>query len=471
MFDWFWEFLYSLSKTIFRLIDGLVSCANKLCGVDTVKIDGNDTDFMYYLLSNDKISFAFKVAALLGMIVLVIFTIFAIIRSIVKEKPEGTPGQICIKAFKAFLMFLFVPTCMFAVMWLGNTFMRAMYTATTQGSTSIGSFLFVSFAQDVAPPNGLSNEYAQQFLNGSLDYYNTEQVTACMNIGDYSFLFSWLAGGVILVSLAGAMVLFVDRVLSIIILYIVAPFSISTVVIDDGAHFKLWRDQILVKFFMGYGAIIALNIYAMVVSLVMNPSLQFFQNSFLNILMKLLLIGGGAVTLKKSMGLIGNLVQAGAGSNEMRDNAIAASGLRRALGTIGGGLATVSGLNFAKGVIGEAVNMKKKEYAAGILNTLGLGNGKSSTGGAPNAGGKGEEGDSDSKNDDKPKFNGNQNAVKDAIGGNNSNGQNNQLDNKNGSQPLGFGNQMVNDAINNQSDHLQPRKGEDADDDNKFSLN
>ncbi|MGN0822442.1 MAG: hypothetical protein ACI4NG_01585 [Candidatus Gallimonas sp.] len=148
MFNWWWRFLYSISKTLFHLIDGLMSCANKLCGVDTVSIGGQEKDFLYYLFSSNEVWFAFRVAALLGMIVLVIFTVFAIIRTIVKEKPDGTPAQICVKAFKSFLMFLFVPAVMIAAIWLGNAFMQAMYKATTQGATSLGSFLFVSFAQD-----------------------------------------------------------------------------------------------------------------------------------------------------------------------------------------------------------------------------------------------------------------------------------------------------------------------------------
>ncbi|MGN0818351.1 MAG: Mbov_0396 family ICE element transmembrane protein [Candidatus Coproplasma sp.] len=462
MFDWFWEFLYSLSKTIFKLIDGLVACANMLCGIDPVKIDGKEADFMYYLFSNEKISFAFRVAAVLGMIVLVIFTIFAIIRSIVREKPEGTPGQICFKAFKSFLTFLFVPACMFAIIWLGNEFMKAMYTATLSGGKSIGTFLFVTFAQD----GGMDNANAQQFIDGVYDYYNTAHVSAGMvasgkELSDFSFLYSWLAGGVILVSLATSMVLFVDRVLSIVILYIVAPFSISTTVLDDGAHFKLWRDQIMVKFFMGYGAIIALNIYALVVSLVSNPELVFFESSFLNSLIKLLFIGGGALTLKKSMGLIGNLVQAGAGSNEMRDNAISAASLGRTLSGIGGkvagGLATVSGLNYAKDVISGAWGMKKRDNSVGLLHKLGMSPKYDASGrlmGDSNASDKG----SDSQNSEQPNFGKNANDVANAIKGEDKKESDNKNDNK-----QSIGNNMVDNAINNKDN-----SSKEPDDPNDF---
>ena len=108
MFDWFWEFLFSISSTLFRLIDGLILCANKLCGIDTINFNGEEKDFLSYLLFSDEIGFAFRVSAILATILLVIFTVFMIIRTITKDKAEGTPAQIAVKAFKTILMFFFV---------------------------------------------------------------------------------------------------------------------------------------------------------------------------------------------------------------------------------------------------------------------------------------------------------------------------------------------------------------------------
>lgn len=463
MFDWFWSFLYSISKTLFRLIDGLMSCANILCGIEPVSVGGESTDFLYYLFSSDQIWFAFRVAALLGTIILVIFTVFAILRAIIKDKPEGTPGQICLKAFKSFLMFLFVPTVMIAVMWMGNEFMKAMYAATTQGSTSLGNFLFISFAQG-DPVHGLHETSVNYFLENPSAYTDTDIVWQHMDLSYFEFMFSWLAGAVILVSLASSMLLFVDRVISIVILYIVSPFSISTSVLDDGSHFKLWRDQVMVKFIMGYGAVLALNIYALICGLVSNSQLVFFENSFLNFLMKLLLIGGGALTLKKSMALIGNLVQAGAGSNELRDNELAVGGMRRALGAIGGGLATATGLSAAKGIIGSAIDAKKRDLGEKLLKKMGYGISDNRSRDSQTDKDSDQEGGSDSQNREKPDFNGaNGNQVKDAIQGSNPMGQNgNSQNNQNQFSGGQNGNGMVNNAIMNGGS--RPKEEDDDDD-------
>ena len=120
MFDWFYEFLYMISKTLFRLVDGLILCANKICGIDPINFDGEETDFLSYLLRSDDIGLAFRVSAVLATILLVIFTVFMIIRSIVKDKAEGTPAQIAVKSFKTLLTFFLVPLVIFAFIVIGK---------------------------------------------------------------------------------------------------------------------------------------------------------------------------------------------------------------------------------------------------------------------------------------------------------------------------------------------------------------
>ena len=95
MFSWFWEFLYMISKTIFKIIDGLILCANKLCGIDTVNFNGEETDLLTYLMFSNEIGFAFRVSALLATILLVVFTVFMIIRTIAKDQ----------EVFRTFLQF------------------------------------------------------------------------------------------------------------------------------------------------------------------------------------------------------------------------------------------------------------------------------------------------------------------------------------------------------------------------------
>ncbi len=425
MFDWFWEFLYSITKSMLRIIDGVMACANKLCGIEDITVNGEGTDFLTYLLRSQKVTDAFIVAAVLGLIVLVFFTILAIIRLMVKEKPDMSPAQVCVKSFKSVLTFLFIPAIMIIGVWVANVFMQALYKATLTGSSSLGSFLFTAFGDDAF----FNKNDAALFINGTLDYTNTDVVLEYMNLENFDFFASWVASAVILWNIAWALLVFVDRAISIVILYIVSPFPVAVSVLDDGSHFKLWREQMLTKFFVGFGTILAINIYCLIVLLVMDSSMQFFSSSFLNNLCKILFIIGGSLTMKKAMALVGNLVSSGGGSNELRDNAFAGNFLGSGLKMIAG----VAAKPFTWGAerAGNAINRGVEDKIGNKLfgSRYGGGNDGTTGDGAVNAGGENNnDGDNVNHND---VARDNDNNVGDVIrnGGDNNNERGNENNN------------------------------------------
>ena len=242
---------------------------------------------------------------------------------------------------------------------------------------------------------------------------------------------------------------FLDRVISIVILYIFAPFSVASSVIDDGSHFKLWRDQILVKFFSSYGMIIALNIFIILSTLVINPDVQFFDNSFLNFCMKVLVIVGSALGLNRSMALVGNLISSGAGSNELRDASQMGAGFMKTMGKPFSPLTAIAG---------EALNQKKRDLAGRALSKIGLGikdNGQRNENGEKDKKSDPEE----NKNTNSPNYNNNKKGVSMAIandfGTDDSNDNNDDKkddDNQNDKKSNNTGQNLVNQAILNSNE-------------------
>ena len=333
MFDCFWDFLYGISKSIYRIIDGLMSCANMLCGIEPIKYQGVETDFITFLLQNKNITLGFVGAALIGVILTCIFGVVAIIKAVTSEKSNLTPGQATVKVGKTLLTFIFIPICIAIFIYFTNIIMQALYMSTSGGSSDgIGRFLAGAFGQD-ARKGGVPEDF---YLDPSFNYASTGSARKYLDLTDYDYFFSWIGGACILVCLANILLMFVDRAIAITILFIFSPISLSTAVFDEGQHFKLWRDQFLVKFLSGYGCIIALNIYTLIIGAVTSNGLVFFNNSFLNNLMKLAFIIGGAVSMQRIMALVGNLISAGAGSNELRDNAIATAQMKGVAGLAGG---------------------------------------------------------------------------------------------------------------------------------------
>ena len=350
MFNWVWDLLYGISKSIFSIIDGLLSCANMLCGIEPIKYQGAEMDFMTFLLRNKNIFFGFVGAVLVGVILVGIFGTFAIIRSMSTEKDNMTPAQIYIKIGKILLTFIFIPVAMAILIWFTNVLMQTLYRTTLGGSNNgLGSFLAGAFGQD-ARHSGVPENF---YLSSDFNYRSTSNMRSYVNLKDYDFFFSWIAGIAVLLALASSILMFVDRAIALVILFIASPLSLSTAVLDDGQRFKLWRDQFLVKFLTGYGCILGLNIYALVIAAITSNDLVFFDNGTLNDIMKIAIIVGGSISMNRLMALVGNLISQGAGSNELRDNAIATSQARGFLGRVGGAAllpfkATRSAANFVR---------------------------------------------------------------------------------------------------------------------------
>ena len=351
LFDWIYEVFYAISKSMYSIIDSLMAVANMLCGIEPIRYAGTEMDFVSFLMRNQMIFYGFVGAVLIGVVLVVIFSIVAIVRSIASEKSEKTPAQIFVQVGKTLLTFLFIPAAMTILIFFTNQIMRVLYTATAGGSPDgLGRFLAGAFGQNalrggVDPDFYLVVEGPNKFV-----YSDTDNVQQFLRLKDYDFFFSYIGCLVIILCLGQALLMFVDRAISIVILFIFSPISLSSSVLDEGARFKLWRDQFITKFLMGYGVIVAINIYALIVGAITDKNLVFFDNSFLNYFMKIVIIVGGGVSMNRSMALVGNLISAGAGSNELRDNAIAASGFRRAMlgSAMGAFRATRGAVNFVR---------------------------------------------------------------------------------------------------------------------------
>lgn len=372
MFNWFWRFLYSISSILFQIIDGMMAIANMLCGIEPITVDSTKTDFLSYLLNHDKVMYGFIGSVFVGIFLIMVFTIFAMLKSM-KGKSELTPGMVAVNVFKTLGIFLFVPFVMIAFSMIVNELMIILYKATSMGSESMGDFLFKAFL-----PSGLDPEGA------IVDYTDVYGVTSFMelkgyDLDDYRFFFSWICCIPLLFAIAKALINFVDRTISIVLLFIASPLSISTSIIDDGAHFKLWRDQVLIKFLTGYGIIIGLNVYILIVSIISSSSVVFFENDFLNFLLKIAFCLGGAFSLERVTALVGNLVSAGAGSNELRDATAAYSTMNAvAAGVVGG---TIGRLGKSKGSNKDKDAAKKKGDATDSEGSGGSQNSDSVDGG------------------------------------------------------------------------------------------
>lgn len=320
--NWIFELLYSLQKTICYVIDFVREIFYKLAGIETVNIDGKQTDLLSHFILSDTVKNIFFAIFLVAIVLLVVFVLIAIIRSeYAYGENKKSKGQILGKAFQSFAIFLMVPFILIAGIALTNTVMSAInmsmnpYFATTGGTTSIGGQILVTSGQYAyIGETAARSEIERMFLTGELNYFDMSVVTQYYNLRNLDFLIGIFGSIVIMVMFVMSAVTFIQRIFDIVLLYIVSPISVSTIPVDDGNRFKIWRDMTISKVLGAYGIILSMNLFFIIIPQV--SSITFFADAFKNGIVKILFLIGGAFAVTKANLVIAQLTGSSAGNNE-----------------------------------------------------------------------------------------------------------------------------------------------------------
>ena len=170
--------------------------------------------------------------------------------------------------------------------------------------------------------------------NGGWDSEN-----AAINGSGYNALMPYIAAFRLLYILCMTCFNLVKRLFDIIILFFVLPFVNATVPLDDGAHMKLWRETMISKILLAFGAVVSIAVFNIFAPLITELAIYDgnVENTILTTVLRLLLIVGGGLSINGGMVLISRLVGTGiAEGNEMGQSAktLLAGGLGAvALGT------------------------------------------------------------------------------------------------------------------------------------------
>ncbi len=362
MFNWFWEFLYRILEAILYLIDFIVDCFRLLAGITDVSITDSttgttqSTDILSYFLSSYTITRAFMMIAALCISLVVLLTIIAIIRKqYLEDREQRSIGAIVGSALKSFLTFLLVPMIMLAANTLLVSFVRVLDTVTNPFLETLVERGETSYSGTGYTDAGLSiggtllyivgykcmKKDASGFMTGKLGYSDLSTVEEYFTLSSMNWFIGYLSGIVILVMFIKSLFSFVERIFSILGLYITAPIAASSTVLDGGVRFKNWRDSIVNKFIIAYSILLGVNLYFIVLPIVLQ--IKFFDDSYKNYLVQLFFIIGGAFAVNKFLTLFGNIVNSGAGNQAQMESDSAGRGLMGAARTVAGGAARLAG--------------------------------------------------------------------------------------------------------------------------------
>lgn len=308
---------YGMFSGICLLIDFIKTIFYKLCGIETVEIEGEQGDLLSNLLESDIIKRVFLTIFIIGFILLIVFTILAIIKSNYQEKQNWK--TVLSKTGQAFIIMLLIPFTVIIGVMLTNTIMSSInqamnvYPSSVQGS--IGGQFLITIGHDAYKGLIDQSQAEAMFVSGELNYAKLSVVKQYYDITELNYVIGLLGSLVMLIMFVISAITFVQRIFDIVLLYIISPVSISTIPLDEGNRFKVWKDMLISKILSAYGIILVMNLFFLIIPQVYQ--IKFFDNSFQNGVVYILFLIGGSFAVTKASRVISQLTGAPATGGEM----------------------------------------------------------------------------------------------------------------------------------------------------------
>lgn len=200
------------------------------------------------------------------------------------------------------------------------------------------------------------------FYSGAKSIYSLSDVNGSFEIalGGINYLIIILMALLMGWQLVACILICTTRIFNLLLLYIIAPPFAATIPLDDGARFKQWTQAFVVQCVNVFGTVIVMRLVVMYIPIILSSELVLFNNGFLNMCGKTVLIYAGIVAATKGADLFaGILTGNGASASASAGNV---AGNINAMGTYFAGRAVKGALGFASDATGlTALGDKIKE--------------------------------------------------------------------------------------------------------------
>ncbi|MCL2078697.1 MAG: hypothetical protein FWH17_02510 [Oscillospiraceae bacterium] len=218
------------------------------------------------------------------------------------------------------------------------------------------------------------NELVQEYMFGrkGVEFRDMTQIRFDFNVFEMFFggigIFSIVAAWFMVIMLLMIVVVFIRRIFEVVVLYVVSPFFVSVMPLDDGKRFGGWRDMFISRLLAGFGSIFTLNIFLLMLPMIWSPNLILSNNTFVDTLLKLIFMAGGIYTVWKSHTLISTIInpQGAAAEQESAGALLGVGGMAMAVAS--------GGANLAMGTHAGVKNSGSGDTGGGSGGSSGSGN-------------------------------------------------------------------------------------------------
>ncbi len=168
---------------------------------------------------------------------------------------------------------------------------------------------------------GLKDKFRKPFYTGTKNYTKAADVDPTFDMGRINFIVGILGAILFVFILGTSLFVFTSRIFDVLVLLLIEPFFIASMPLDDGEHFEKWEDMFIAKIFSGYGMVVAMYLYLLISAMVFEGRIVFTPQEgvgdiLMDMLMKIILLVGGAATIMTSGPLITSILNSAAAGHE-----------------------------------------------------------------------------------------------------------------------------------------------------------
>lgn len=421
--DIFCTLIYGVFSGILKLIDYMEIAFDVFIGVrdDITFTSGGKTTvgtLLEVLFQQETVNKVFWILTAAGLAIAMLFTIYMTAKSAFDlDFDNRRPvSKVLASMMKTFVQFFTVPFFVIFIIKLSSIILGSITTLLNQGGeTTLGRIIFVISSLNAAKNanyNADSNAYGivlgtnrndtvrYPFYSLSAvnarDYGEIGVVETYFDLSKFDYLIGFIVAIFLFFVLAACLLGFVQRIFEIILLYMISPYFVSTIPLDDGERFGKWRELFIGKTFSGFGSAIGMRLYLMVCPLIMGGNIDFGAGSSpeMGYLIKLLFLTGGAWAVYKSGPMLTQILSYQAVQSEMMSQGTASYGIHQATRQMyRGGKQLLSLAGSAKDALGKKKGQQNSDEKSakytGKENTAGKQGGSQGSGGGSSGGDSG----------------------------------------------------------------------------------
>ena len=315
MLIFFQELILLLFLWFLKVIDGIMEIFSAIAGVTDVTYQGKRVNIIEFIVGDSTVGTIFWCVFILAVGLTCIFTIVALVKNMIANNRNIT--TIIGKFFLALLGTL----AMVVVVILGILISNAILVLVSEifeigNTTKLSNSIFNACVGDWV--NGYSiNEINVSTLSVRKIFvdYNTAAFgiwptswknNGMVNPDTFLYLPSMIASIGLMIAMVVAIINLAKRVYEIVLLYIVLPVSMSTIAVDDGARFKIWRETFVTKIVLAYGTVFSVNIFILILPFISKMKIPGVSN-FANSMFLIFMIIGGALVIPAGQTLFARL--------------------------------------------------------------------------------------------------------------------------------------------------------------------